>query len=545
MFLNILHFHTEMFQILWILLPLAYAEIHYTLKGFSLVFRKRPEILTDAPWRVEYGRPIPLMILIRDADRFPVQLNEMLLQIQCSDGSISTRRIALGFSIKENWWHRIFELDTNLFPAGRVIINARIEAVYLEKGKKHYFLNDNLWSSSHHPLTVHLASDPLPRFENWHHGDLHYHSAYTADQVEYGAPLEPAVRMAAAMGLEFMAVTDHSYDLDDPFDHYLERDPDLVKWKTMQQEIERIQRKTRIILLPGEEVSCGNHRGENVHLLLINNRNYFPGSGDSNERWFRNRPDLSISDVLNGMDADTLAFAAHPGVPFAPLQRILLRRGIWHSRDFRHERLLGMQIYNGTSDRVFRNGRRRWIQQLLTGYSPVLIAGNDAHGNFNRNRKLGQPFLYITEGPEHTFGRGRTIVSMPGGCSRKNILNALKQGRSCITTGPVVDMRVTSQTGHTAGIGGSVCGGKFNILIRGLSTQEFGRLHQCNIYLGDLKRRKETLQTRINKFPQPYYLSDSFSFSLSEPAYIRAELISGTDSHHAFCLSNTIRLNPD
>jgi hypothetical protein len=545
MFLNSLHLQTEIIPIIWILLPLAYAEIHYTLKGFSLIFRKRPEILIDAPWRIEPGHPIPLMILIRDADRFPVHLNEIILKIQYRDGSVQTQRIALELNIRESWWHRILELDTNAYPAGVATISAHMKAVYLETGKKQCFVNDNLWSSSHHPLTVYLASDPLPRFENWHHGDLHYHSAYTADQVEYGAPLEPTVRMAAALGLEFMAVTDHSYDLDDPFNHYLERDPDLVKWKTMQQDIERAQKHTGIILFSGEEVSCGNHRGENVHLLLINNRNYFPGSGDSNERWFHNRPELSIIDVLNRMDSDTLAFAAHPGVPFAPLQRILLRRGIWHPQDFRHQRLLGMQIYNGAGDRSFRNGRRRWIQQLITGRSPVLIAGNDAHGNFNRNRKLGQPFLYVKEGQEHTFGRGRTVVHLPGGCSRKNILDALEQGHSCITTGPVVDMHVTSETGQTAGIGGSVSGRKFDILIHGLSTPEFGQLNQCNIYLGDLKKRKEKLQTRIKKFSRPYRFSDSLSFSVSKSAYIRIELIARKESRQTLCLSNAIWLNSD
>ena len=520
------------------LLPLAYAEIHYTLRGFSF-----PEILVDAPWRIEAGHPVPLMILVRDADKFPVYLNEILLKISCCDGSVQTQQIPLGFKVRENWWHRIVELDTNPFPAGPVRISALMAVVYLQSGKKHYFCNDNLRSGSHRPLTVRLAQDPLPRFENWHHGDLHFHSAYTADQVEYGAPLEPAVRMASALGLEFMAVTDHSYDLDDRSDNYLECDPDLSKWKKLLQELKHIQKKTDIVLFAGEEVSCGNHLGENVHLLLINNRNYFPGSGDSNERWFRNRPEMSIIDILDQMDSDTLAFAAHPGVPFAPLQRILLRRGTWNQRDFRHPRLLGMQIYNGCEDRSFMKGRGQWIRQLLTGRRPVLIAGNDAHGNFNRNRKLGQPFLYITEGPEHTFGRGRTVVHLPAGFSGKNILDSLRQGRNCITTGPVVDMRVTNNTGQTAGIGDSISGKNFNILVRGLSTPEFGTLIQCNLYLGDFKKRKETIQIRLNKFSRSYRFSESVELSLSESAYIRAELIARNGSHQTFCLSNTIQLN--
>ena len=543
MFLNTMQFHSEIIPQLWILLPLAYAEIHYTLRGFSLVFRKRPEILVDAPWRIEAGHPVPVMILVRDADRYPVHLDEILLKINCRDRPVQTRLISLGFNVRENWWYKILELDTDSFPAGLLTISAQMAVTYLKSGKKHRFRTDNLRNGFQRPLTVRLAADPLPRFENWHHGDLHYHSAYTADQVEYGAPLEPAARMAAALGLEFMAVTDHSYDLDDRFDNYLERDPDLPKWKKMQQELKRIQKKSCVVLFAGEEVSCGNHRGENVHLLLINNRNYFPGSGDSNERWFQNRPEMSIIDILNRMDPDTLAFAAHPGIPFAPLQRILLRRGTWNQRDFRHPRLLGMQIYNGCEGRSFMRGRRQWIQQLLTGSRPVLIAGNDAHGNFNRNRKLGQPFLYIKEGPEHTFGRGRTVVYLPAGFSSKNILDSLRRGRNCITTGPVLDMCVTNDSGQSAGIGDSVSGKYFSILIRGLSTPEFGKLIQCNLYLGDLKKKKETRKIQVNKFSQSYRFSESVKLSLSGSAYIRAELIAGKGSHQTFCLSNTIRLN--
>ena len=49
---------------------LTYAEIHYRPFGIpSLVYRKQPEILFDAPRRVAPGNPIPLFILIKDAEQ--------------------------------------------------------------------------------------------------------------------------------------------------------------------------------------------------------------------------------------------------------------------------------------------------------------------------------------------------------------------------------------------------------------------------------------------------------------------------------------------
>jgi hypothetical protein len=65
-----------------------------------------------------------------------------------------------------------------------------------------------------HALPLSRAALPSgPR--HWFYGDTHYHSAYTDDFKEYGAPL-PATRQAAqALGLDWIVVTDHSCDLDE------------------------------------------------------------------------------------------------------------------------------------------------------------------------------------------------------------------------------------------------------------------------------------------------------------------------------------------
>ncbi|MBN2104062.1 PHP domain-containing protein [bacterium] len=527
-----------------LVLPVAYAEIHYTLKGFSLVFRRRPEILADAPWRLEPGQILPLMILVKDAHRFPVKIEQVSVRIVYEDGSVENQFLdGLPKTIETQWWHRLWEIEPK--KKGHIQLSAQFNALYLKTGKSHTFQTDNLWSSTHRPLDIMIAPDPLPAFENWHSGDLHFHSANTNDQVEYGAPLNPAVRMAGALGLKFMAVTDHSYDLDDRMDNYLEHDPELPKWHAMHLETEKIEKETGLVVVPGEEVSCGNHRNENTHLLLLNNRHYFPGAGDSNERWFQNQPDMRVHDILNQIDEYTLAFAAHPGVTFAPLQRILLRRGIWHCRDFRHPRLHGLQIYNGGGSRHFKRGRKMWIRELLRGRRPVVIAGNDAHGNFNRHRKLGRPFLYIAESKEHTFGRGRTLLRLTNGPNRKNIMDAIRQGRAVISTGPVMDMRIMNKSGDSAGIGDTITGQKFTLQIRGKSSAEFGHIKYCRIYLGDLLLKKERLFKQFESSVPAYDFSDQIEFNNEAPAYIRAELDTQSGINQYFCLTNPVFLNTE
>ncbi|GIX06917.1 MAG: hypothetical protein KatS3mg115_1320 [Candidatus Poribacteria bacterium] len=65
----------------------AYAEWHYRfLPGLSLLFRRRPEIYWDAPWRVEHGQPLPLAVLVKDADRFPVRIESVQFRLLRSGG---------------------------------------------------------------------------------------------------------------------------------------------------------------------------------------------------------------------------------------------------------------------------------------------------------------------------------------------------------------------------------------------------------------------------------------------------------------------------
>ena len=56
----------------WFLPLFLYAETHYRFKYFfSFLKKQEPELLADAPHRVEPGKDIPILILSKDADRYP------------------------------------------------------------------------------------------------------------------------------------------------------------------------------------------------------------------------------------------------------------------------------------------------------------------------------------------------------------------------------------------------------------------------------------------------------------------------------------------
>ena len=69
------------------------------------------------------------------------------------------------------------------------------------------------------------------------------------------------------MGLNFVAFTDHSYDLDDLADNFQKNDPNLQKWDHFKAEVTEVQLKQdKLLIIPGEEVSVGNHKNQNIHL---------------------------------------------------------------------------------------------------------------------------------------------------------------------------------------------------------------------------------------------------------------------------------------
>lgn len=450
-----------------------YAETHYRfpLFRFSRYFKREPEIIVDLPYRCENGR-LPVTIIVKDADKFPVEFVEPVKVEFKNAGETFSQEIEIdGGIITDPLWSHLAEL---IIPFGRYAVQAKF--AYRCRKKVIRAVNHNHAGLKFQSMTLHSAENPLPRPAGYLLGDLHVHSSYTSDHVEFGAPLNAIARTAKAMGLDLAAVTDHTYDLDDLPDNYLKNDPELRKWGNFQQEIRELndsRDSQNAHLIPGQEITARNHRGENVHFLLLNNQRLFPGSGDSAERWFRTNSEFSIAEILEQMEPEAIAGAAHPQVRIPFLQKLLLNRGPWRPEDLLPA-LNALQIANGNTIEEVDEGLHLWEEALEAGKRFALWAGNDAHGNFNRYRQVNLPMWNLLENEYHVLGKQFTGIHSPsgtGGC-----LDALKEGCTYISDGPGLDLMVDGVRP-----GGIVKAGIKKFRVEAVSSPEFGAMDDVEI----------------------------------------------------------------
>jgi len=505
-----------------------YAEIHYRFKFIpSRLFYRQPEIIADAPHRLDCKQALPILVIIKDAHRFPIELQSINARINLE--TAKGKSFCLFNSrepIRAPFWWRTFQIAIPDEWRGH-LAHLDIEMVYRCGKRQFRCANDNYHGASHAPLRVYFANEPLPALPNFWHGELHCHTEATSDQVEFGAPLEAMIELAQAQGLNFFAATDHSYDLDDFPDNYLKNDPALRKWHALQERLKRSNEKHRdFVIIPGEEVSAGNARRRNVHFLIFNHAEFLPGSGDSAERWFRTEPELSIHEILEQIGAASLAFAAHPETPAPFLERLLLRRGQWEWSDYQHPRLNGLQIWNGALEGV-SEGASRWRELLLAGKKLFIIAGNDAHGNFNRFRQVGIPHLKMREHYWHLFGRTRTAVWLEDQLNLTSLLAALKNGSACITTGPVMDLKLLTPNGRMVRLGETTNEPVKTLLLEARSSAEFGPLQKVVIWRGNLQKSTERVLFEQTQFIEPYKFSAAVPLNFAEGEYyVRGEVLS-------------------
>jgi hypothetical protein len=501
-------------------LPVLYAEIHYRFRFFfSCLFQSEPEIVADIPSRIKQGDPLPILILVKDSDQFPVEIME--ISVYHNNNQIFHKRV--NKHIHDFFYEILEELDSTLLSPGKNLLNIRVQ--YKIKGNVKFCYNDNYRATSHHALPIYIARENLPRLLNCIYGDMHCHTIYTSDQVEFGASLNSTSTLAKAMNLDFYCATDHSYDLDDLPDNYLLNDRQLKKWSDFWQNIEELnQRENDFFIIPAEEISVANYTGKNVHCLLYNSKRFFPGSGDSGEKWFRTRSELSIEDLLKKIGEQILIFAAHPREYPPFLQRLLLKRDVWHKEDCFHKRINGLQFINGADARSHIKNKQFWIDLLLSGRRLTGIAGNDAHGNFSRYRQIALPPFTMKEDYHHLFGKWRTGVYINVKDNKiYESQKAIKRGNCFITDGPALQFEALDDRGWQTM--GSECHNIKRIKLEVLSSEEFSVIDKIIIKIGIIGKKHENLY--IEKIFTKEYLHYKEEFNLPKQdgsGYFRAEV---------------------
>jgi hypothetical protein len=493
---------------------LPYAETHYKFKlPWSPLHRKWPEIFLDGPSFCVPGAQPVFYLAVKDADFFPVRILAIDFLIQ-GEGQSRQVAIPLELSIRDNLRFIPLPLDFGGLT-GRLSLNGKI-SVEAANGERRTFLNANFPGLSPSPLLLRILESPLPYPADWHAGELHCHSDYSNDPVEFGAPLAVLQAAGGALGLGYVVCTDHSYDFYYDRRRYMERiDPD-ANFQAYRREA---------LLIPGEEVSCGNHLGENVHLLVAGHAEFLPGLGDGGRRWLNNKPDLRIEEVLERLGG-TPAFAAHPRSRVGALERLIFRRGMWHTRDLRPSpsgrSVNGLQFWNGARRRDFSEGREFWISQLLAGMRVSPIGANDAHGDLNRNIGVKTPLFSLYENRNHVFGNVRTLVHSPQK-SISGIQAGLAAGRLTASDGPFMDLQMRAS--------------KTDIL--GRSIPEYGGFTKVTVYSGKRgENRERVLKEWTWTDRQPLELSEAVE-TPADSLYIRVE---GKTRENRFAITAPIYL---
>ena len=482
------------------------------------------------------------MILVKDAHHYPAKLTQVTIQITQENRQISRgNHLEKPIDFSEKIASHIIPLDLSGLCGW---VDVDVSVTFECGGRSRTYQNDNHRGSSHRPLRVFVADERLPRFPDLHLGDPHTHSHFTDDQVEFGIPIPPAVVLAKSMGLTYFCVTDHSYDLDDSPDSFLVHDPTLSKWKMFQADVDRVNSLSDdFAVVRGEEVSCCNSENKNVHFLVLGEREFIHGSGDGAERIGQTRSEHTVAEVLKIKSADSPTYAAHAKEPVPFLQRLILSRGIWTNQDLALDGLTGMQIINGRLDEGFREGYRMWRELLLRGKKIYAIAGNDAHGNFNRFRQIGIPFLSVREQPNQIFGKMRTGLFLERQLSEQAVLLALRRGNAVLTDGPVAKLCVKGDDGSSANIGEDVVGQRIQLHIEALSTREFGEIDSIRIFVGKKGDPTERMAYRFDG-KQGFWTTKSVAVSQSMASYVRAEVwtseAGSCDSQQHFCMTNPI-----
>ena len=422
-------------------LPILYSEVHYGFRYLLPLYHKtEPEIIFDIPRQVlltRSGNKIPIFLLIKDADKYPVNIENIsihvfckkkhykyciLKKIQCYD---KIQYFEFPINIAEQWINEYLTIYIN-FQANSI-----------------KYRNDNYFSDTPHNFKVFISDKTSLFRKNWFIGDVHYHSVYTSDQVEFGAPIGMTKKIARTMGLDWFFVTDHSYDLDDYDDDFLKNDPKLLKWEALKAECAKLS-SDRIKIIFGEEVSVGNSKNENVHLLVVNQSEFIHGSGDSAENWFNNKPELKLKDIK----ADGLLVAAHPFEKIPYIQEKLLNRGNWSETDLKDAKIKYIQIINGKSFKENLLLINKYFRLLLNGNKYFILAGNDAHGNFQFMKQISVPFMKLMCKKYQLFAEYFTAFHY----HENNPIEGIKNNQIVISNGPYVNFTIKNkQKEHNIG----------------------------------------------------------------------------------------------
>jgi hypothetical protein len=462
---------------------LHYAETHFRFP-VSRLYRREPVILLDAPFQVCPEAPCPVWLIARKADLFPVYVNEIYGEWKNASGQSISFKLPVEKQFNEKFHFEELDFEKPKSRSGLWLLSIFIK--YQVRGKEKTCKRWNYPFLPPKELAINFLKEAPPKPQGWLACETHSHSSYTSDSVEFGAAPAVLQKAAKSVGLDFVCITDHSYDLIS--------EKKFQKMKADVNAANATAKDSLPQLIAGEEISCGNSENKNVHLLVFGNENYIEGHGDGGRRWWDTTPDLSIRNAV-GKFGKCTAFAAHPKLQMLFAEKFLLKRGHWSYRDLTENNICGIEFWNGFRGRDFCEGRNLWIKCLLAGHRLLPLGGNDSHGDLNSYTAVKKPLWSLKCNTEHVFGQVRTVIPNTDKTPFSDVPKNLY-----ITDGPALWIE--------------------NGKLYAKSTEDFGKFLSIAVFRGchgkpNLEKKEEM---QIN---DSYELD--FEISLNNSIYVRAE----------------------
>jgi len=521
-----------------IILPIAlYAETHFRFLGLSpsALFRREPEVVFDLPRRLAKGRDLPIILLINDIHKYPVMIESVQVTVSHTGsgnkpalfefGGDTVRGSETANPMKNIMSAYLLTVPRSELPSGEIFVNACLRYRRVKNGiaGKHIraVLNDNLVTSTKYPFRCVITDEPYPGADLCSCGDLHCHSQFSRSHIEWGPPVEATGRMASASGLDFAAITDHSYDLACDPDDFLRQDKDLRMWELYKSSIGKYVGEA--VLIPGEEISVVNSKKEVVHLCGLGISEYIPGTLDGARKNAHSFKQLTVEEAAAEIERQGgVSFAAHAGAKPGIFQRFFLGRGPWGARDL-SAKLGGIQAADGDFGGTWARGINLWTAALRSGLRVPLLAGSDAHGDFNRYRAVGAPFLQIYENANRCMGSVRTgVYGKPR--NAKEIINGIKDAATFVTNGPFVMICDERRPGISL-IGAAAVSDTANLRVRATSAGEFGALNAVSVIIGRAGAAEERVIVRQALPAGTFDITVPIpADTLNESCYLRAEV---------------------
>lgn len=414
----------------------AYAETHFKFKlPWSLLYRPWPEIFFDAPFQCVPDCEAALWLIVRDADRFPVRIKNIFVDLH-ADQKKETRIIP--FDCLSNDSFAFYKISLGILRPGdyKIFPSVEVERTFSHSKKIKKIARWNFPFLSSTPLRMRVLREMPPKPLGYWAGELHCHTKYSADHVEFGASPEVMQQAAESVGLDFVCFTDHAYDFAFRESDYTKETDPAPRFDDLKKEIDALKKFP--LLIHGEEVSVGNSQNENVHLLSFAPKNYLAGMGDCGRFWLNNFPTFPVKKILD--EAHAPCFAAHPKMPLGALEKFIFRRGEWGHDDLclsKKNKIRGLQFWNGSRDEGFNLGKAFWLDELRRGNFLLPIGGNDAHGDLNSTTSVSIPLFRLRHSSEHIFGKVRTVLRAEE-LSEEGLKRAFEEGNLYLTDGPAL-----------------------------------------------------------------------------------------------------------